>query len=182
MDVTITCPCPGTPHPDGDTVTLRERLDFRGALAVRNNIGIARAEAGEDLDTADVLAVLSEGYLLHGITAWTLVGDDGKPVGVSRAAIRERILERTDLAYLLADAADDLYAEQVVLPLVARASMSSPPTPTGPSTSPKRPSSSTRRTPSSPSSIASIPTAGTATTSSPPDGGSSSSPSSESAA
>jgi len=188
MDIKIACPCPpradgDTRHPDGDTVTLRDRLDFRSATTIRKAVSML----GEDgpVESAEVLAVMTEWYLLLGIEAWTLVDDRGKPVPVTRPAIRERLLENDD-AYAsvtdLADAADGMYMKLVLLPLLERASRSSPPTPTDASTSaptalpPKRPK------PSRPSSTTSTRTDGTAMTSTSPGGASSTSQNAASAA
>jgi hypothetical protein len=161
-------------HPDGDTVSFRERLDFRSSLAIRNSIAVLSAEDGET-SVAEILAVLTESYLLYGIERWTLVDEKGKPVEVSKAAIRERLLSHPDIAMTVGDEADSLYAEAVMLPLLARAQTSSPPTPTNGSTSATRGRSRSPKR-SKPSSITTIPTAATETTSSSLVGGSSSSP------
>lgn len=123
MDVSIACPCPGTPHPDGDTVTLRDELDFRTAARVRNEVMLL--DDDDRQDTALVLAVLQEAYLLHGIAGWTLTGADGQPVPVSPDTVRSRLLPFAVQAMLVADAGDDLYTEAVMAPLVARAQKSS---------------------------------------------------------
>ena len=107
--VTIPCPCPvpegrGSRH-ESDTVTLRERLGFRQAEAIRNEIAIARQEMGE-LETGDVLAILTEGYIIHGVESWTLEDDTGKKIPVSRANVRAYILDRWDIAPGVADAAE----------------------------------------------------------------------------
>lgn len=149
-------------HPDGDTINLRARLDFVQAIAIRNAIRLK--SAGEALRVADVLAILTEGYIIHGIESWTLEDDDG-PIAVSREAIAERILTQFDVAAEIGDEADELYSEQVLLPLVARVSTSSRPTPMPDSTSAKTSSGPKRRKPSSRSSISTTPTAGTAPTS-----------------
>jgi hypothetical protein len=188
VDVTIGCVCPpradgAARHPDGDCITFRDRLDFRAGLTVRKAIALA----GEDgpADAAEILAIMTEWYCLLGIEAWTLTDQLGKPVPVSRPAIRARLLDNPDAytqAAELADAADELYMATVLLPLLAAASTSSPPTPTAPSTS--APTASSPKSPrrSKRSSTASIPTAVIVATSSSLVGVSSSSQSSESAA
>jgi hypothetical protein len=149
----IPCPCPQlagkVQHPDGDTVTLREHLDFRSALGIRNDFILLRNEDGVSIGEA--LAALSEGYLYHGIEAWTLKDEKGKPLPVSHAAIRDALLSRPEIAVEVADAADELYGKSVILPLLARAATSSQPTPTKLSTSATKPVSK-RPTPSSRSS------------------------------
>lgn len=168
MRVEIDCICP--PKADGerrheqDAVTLRETLDFRSVTAIRHGISLLERE-DSDAYTAEVLAVLTEGYVLHGIEAWTLVDERGKPVPVSRAAIRDAVLSRVDVASVVGDAADELYGEKVLLPLLARASRSSQPTRTEPSTSPQTASPTRRPKPSKPSSTTSSRTDGIEATS-----------------
>ena len=185
--VAIACPCPpladGGRRHESDEVTLRERLGFVEASAVRNGISLRRAEMDvEDLETAEILAVLTEGYILYGVSSWTLQDEAGKPLPVNRATIREHLLSNWEVASVLADAADEVYGPAVMLPLLVRASTSSRPSPTEESTSASRPSGMPARKPSKPSSISTIPTADTATITSSPDGDSRSSPSSSSAA
>jgi len=178
----IECICPpradGEPrHPAGDTVTLRERLDFRAALTARNTMILLKTE-DPDAGTAEILAALTETYLLVGVESWSLVDAKGKPVEVSKAAIRECLLSHPDVAMTVGNAADELYSASVILPLVALARTSSPPTPTTESTSAPRPSSVKRPRPSKPSSITPFRTDVTVTTSALPVGVSSSSQSS----
>ena len=176
MDVTIGCICPPkgdeVRHPEGDTVTLRDRLDFRGAVTVRKAIGL---QYNDDPNTtsAETLALLTENYLLFGITGWTVVDEKGKAVPPSRAAIHAFLDDHQEAAMKVGDAADDLYAEQVLLPLLARAtasSTSSPDSQTTTSTSAPTDSSRKRPTRSSRSSTSISPTDGTGTITSLPVG------------
>lgn len=157
-DVTVTCLCPpdGTRHPDGEVVTFRETIDFRTASIARKSVEWLRYEDPE-ADVPEVLAVLSEFYLLHCIERWTIRDAKGKPVEVSKAAVREYVLPNATAAFDLAEAADELYQEVILLPLVARASKSSPPTLTNGSTSPPKPSGRSRK-PLKPSSTVNTPT------------------------
>lgn len=180
MNIPCICPTDGASrHPDGDEITLRPALDFRQALAVRNSIGLLYATE-PDTEMADVLAVLTEGYILNGVESWTC--EDGKPIPINNRTIRDHLLTHIDTAMLVGDAADALYSEAVMSPLLAKASTLSPPTPTDESTSPTTGSSTTPRKPSKRSSITTIPTAGIEMTSQSLDGVSSSSLSSTSAA
>lgn len=177
--VAIECICPpradGSPrHPAGDTVTLRERLDFRAALTARNTMILTKTE-DPDAGTAEILAALTETYLLVGVESWSLVDAKGKAVEVTKANIRECLLSHPNVAMTVGNAADELYSESVILPLVALAQTFSPPTPTIGSTSATKPSSAKRPRPSKPSSITPFPTDATATTSPLPAGASSSS-------
>jgi hypothetical protein len=175
---TIACVCPPTEagetrHPDGDTVTLRERLDLRGALTARNTVRLMDG----DRDAAAVLAALTEAYLLVGVESWSLVDAKGEPIPVTPAAIREHLLSRPEAAILLADEADERYSGTVLLPLLDRVLKSSPPTPTNGSTYPPTASPTKRPKPSKPSSTITSQTAATSVTSASPGGASSSLPS-----
>jgi hypothetical protein len=184
---TITCACPpkaeGEPrHPDGDTVNLRTKLDSRSALAMRWSVIQLKAD-DPDASVAEILGVMSEQYLLHGIESWTLVDEKGKPLPCTKANIRTRILAQ-DLEAIMpvVEEADELYMGIVILPLAAGASTSSPGSQTDASTSPPTESEPTPLKRSRRSSTTTSRTAATATTSPSPDGDSNSSPSSASAA
>jgi hypothetical protein len=178
MDVSILCRCPGE-HGE-DRITFFDRLDFRRATTITKALSFID---NQDSATrpAEVLAVLSEYYLLYGIESWTLLGPDRKKLDVNPASIRSELLTHPDVD-ILVEAADEQYQEQVLLPLVRKAASSSRPSETAKQTSPMP--RSTRRTPkrSKQSSISTIPTDATEMTSSSLDGVSNSLPSSESAA
>ena len=177
MDIPCICPpLEGQPRHDHDSVTLRERLDFRSSLAAQNAVFVLKSEDPE-ASTADVLAVLTEEYLLAGVESWSVVGVDGKPVEPTKPAIRALLLTNLEAAMIVAEAADDLYREAVLTPLVARASSSLPDTPTDESTSPTSTSEEPSLNHSWPSSITTSPMDDTETTSLSLVGGSNSSPS-----
>jgi hypothetical protein len=170
----IECLCPpradGTArHPDGDEVTLRPVLSFHDAIAIRNDVGLVTLN-DSDATPGEILATLTESYLLFGIERWTLVDEKGKPVPVSKAAIRERLLTNLEAAVVVGEEADGLYAEAVVLPLLLRASKSSPPSPTDGPTSATSGSRPRRPKPSSPSSTTTTPTGSIAATTRSPAG------------
>jgi len=186
MDVHIACVCPpkgdDLRHPDGDTVTLRDVLDFHRATTITKAISLVDND-DESSRAAEILATLSEFYVLMGVERWTLRDVSNKPIPVGNSEVRTYLLNRPEVAAIVVEAADDLYNKAILLPLLARASTSSPPSQTTEPTSakpdgepPKRPRPSKR------SSISTIPTVATATTSSSLDGVSSSSLNSESAA
>lgn len=172
MDVSINCPCPGTPHKkEGDTVTLRDTLSFREATAIRKSLAYVESDDEQGRALAN-LAALTESYLLFGISAWTLTDDEQKAIPVSHATIREHLLDGQPLqASIVADEADNLYAKVVLLPLLVRASTSSRPRPTGGSTSPISGSTQKRKTPSKRSSTSTTRTGGTGMTSASPGTG-----------
>lgn len=176
MDIPCICPLlEGKPRHATDSVTLRERLDFRSSLAAQNAVYVLKSEDPE-ASAADVLAVLTEAYLLSGIEAWSVVDADGKPMEPTKPNIRTWLLTEMDAALMVAEAADELYRDAVLAPLVSKASTSSPPTPTDESTSPISTSEEPNQNHSSPSSITTTPMDDTETTSLSPVGVSNSSP------
>ena len=179
MDVKVTCLCePNRDHQD--TITFRAMLDFEGAMACRQAVRLLKQQDPES-SSGDFLAVISVHYLVHGIESWTLV-DGREPVPVTGKAIRDRIFTNLDVAFELADVADELYTETVLLPLLGVAPNSSPPTPTDESTSPPTSTKPTSLRPSKRSSTTTSPTDDIGVTSGSHDGDSSFSQSSTSAA
>lgn len=181
--ITVGCLCPpdGTRHPEGDTVTLYDPLPFTKAIVMQKAVGIMVSDSG-DPEAEEILAALTEAYVMYGIESWSLLDEKGKPLPVSRAAIEGRLLVRLDDAMTVADAADTLYAPVVLRPLLKRGSMPSQPTLTDGSTSPQTGSPDVPPTPLKRSSTTTTRTVATETTSGSPDGDSSSSPNSASAA
>jgi hypothetical protein len=149
-------------------------MDFRSSIAIRN--ALALESGGEDVDMADVLAILTERFVIYGIQSWTVVDEKNQPVPVNRQTITELILSDIDLATEIGDVADGRYREATMLPLIRAGSKPSPSMPTSDSTSVATTRSTRRRTRASRSSITAIPTADTAMTSDSPDGDYSSSP------
>jgi hypothetical protein len=192
----IKCVCPPKPsgetRHDHDTVTLKDRMDFRSSIAIRNALALEAGEGGE-IDMADILAILTERFIRYGIQSWSLVDERNQPVPVSQDAITRLILSDIDLATDIGDEADEKYREAVMLPLLVRGSRSLPSSPTTTSTSAEKtessgPTGSKSSSPTKPrrrskqSSTTASPMAGTETTSLSLVGDSSLSPSSESAA
>ena len=171
--VQIPCPCPGTPHPDGDTVELREKLGLAAGIAVQRLV-IEANTSTRSMEAAELSGVLAEGYLLHGVEAWTLIDENGSLVPVTKDTIRARLLADFSVAAPVAEAADGLYMAAVILPLVKKAERSSPTTPTNGSTSANQGGSRPRPKRSKPSSTTTTLTVATETTSIPLAGVSSS--------
>ena len=184
MNVTIPCPCPqtgsGSPH-ETDTVTLRDRLDFRSGVTIRKALGVLYTD-DPDAAFADVLGVLTEQYLLLGIESWTLVDEKGQKVEASKPAIRAFMEAHPEAAMDIGNQADGLYNEQVLLPLLTRGSTPSPDSPTDESTSATDGTNPTPPTPSRPSLITTSQTVDIEPTTTSLDGDSSLSQSSTSAA
>jgi hypothetical protein len=184
VNVTIACPCPdrgeGRPH-ETDTVTLRDKLDFKQGVTIRKALGLLYTE-DPDAGFADVLGVLTEQYLLLGIESWTLVDAKGEKVTASKPAIRALMDAHPETAMDIGNQADALYNEQVLLPLLTRSSTPSPDSPTAESTSATDGTSPTPPTPSRPSLISTSQTADTEPTTTSEGSAYSSSQSSTSAA
>ncbi len=189
MNVTIPCVCPpledGQARHQSDVVTLRDKMPFRDALAMRYEIGVAKEE-DPDITGADMLGILSESYIVHGIESWSLQQDGPKgkpePIRVSRANIASFVLGNMEVGLILSEVADDLYAAAVMLPLIQAGSPSSPDSPTETTTSATTPPSKRAPKRSKRSSITTIQTDVIATTSPLRDGDSNLSPNSASAA
>ena len=115
------CLCPGTPHSEGDSLSFYPSLPFTGGYVAVRRI------AGAPNQPDEVAAVLLETYLLHGIAAWTLVDEAGKPLPVTHPNIAARVLSNLPVALRAADHADRLYSERLLGPLATRAPGSSPP-------------------------------------------------------
>lgn len=158
----VECPCPGTPHPEGDVVTLRGRLGLSAGVQMQQLIIKANAEGQ---GTPELTGLLMESYIRFGVCDWTFVNEDGKPVPITNDTIQSLILDDFTTASPIAEVADGLYEGPVLGPLVNGAATSSRTTPTGRSTS--RRASGSRRNPkrSKRSSTSAIPTDATATTS-----------------
>lgn len=128
MDVTVACPCPGTPHPDGDTVTLRDKPTLMMGTTA---LGWAGQQAS---DGAPSTGHISEVYLTDGILSWTFVEEDGSPKPVNDETLRW-LLDDYALAYPVAEKAAEVYTDIIFAPLLAQISNSSRTGRTGASTS-----------------------------------------------
>lgn len=160
VPVAVACPCPGTPHSDGDTVFLGPKLSFRAGVMADSKIADIVNGSG---DVDEVKAALLETYVLDGVKAWTFVDAEGTDVPVEPSTIRAWLLSDYALGVIVAEKADALYGQSVTDPLVRRISASSPNGQTNGSTSVKPASLAKRRKRSSPSSTTTSPTEGTGT-------------------
>lgn len=109
------CECPGEPHDDGDVVYLSPVLSAPGGMAAQG--AIEAADGGRDLVRLQEL--LWRVYRDHGITSWNLVDEDGEPVPLTSENL-EQALPFGKGGRLVADKADDLYAQDVLTPFVER--------------------------------------------------------------
>lgn len=159
--VPVGVPCPSGQHPDGDSVSLKPKLGLAGGIAARRTIGELTDGSTED----DVIGVLMEVYLRHGVVEWTLHDDANQPLELNPKTLRAHLLDDIDLAIPIANKADELYSPEVVTPLVKRVAALSQALRAESSTSPQTEPKSSRRKRSKRSSTSTTPTDGTAPTS-----------------
>jgi hypothetical protein len=131
------CGCPSTPHADGDEAYLLPRLTFAGGAAGEALIGSALTKGDEEA----IASALVQVYIRHQVTGWNLTGEDGAPVPWDP----DLLLSDWTMSRVVGEAADDLYSEALLAPLLASVSKSSQGGQTAPSTSPRTRSASTRR-------------------------------------
>ncbi len=108
------CTCPGTPHPDGDTITFKDRLTFEENVAAVTSIM-----------TGDNIGIVSKAwgiYLHAGPIAWNVLDEQGRAVLLTREVLDGLSF---DDQWEIADRADDIYGKVALAPLVRRTSVSS---------------------------------------------------------
>jgi hypothetical protein len=125
------CRCPNTPH-DGDVVYLAPALSMSGGMAAQGAIH----EAGTD--TVRLQELLAGIWIRHGVVDWNLVDEDGDKLALTPDNIA-RALPYGKGGRLVAERADDLYAEDILAPLAERLRKLSQGGRSGRSTSPRKP-------------------------------------------
>lgn len=113
------CRCPGSPHGEGDWVQLRPEatIDIGAAIyAAINSVG----------DDPTMLQVeMTRAYLRYGIEAWSFLDLAGAPVPIRPRApdfldVVSDLLPLERGGFEVANAADALYSEVVLRPLMTR--------------------------------------------------------------
>lgn len=135
------CDCPKQPH-DRDLVYLAPALSMSGGMAAQGVI----QQAGSDVVRLQEL--LADIWIRHGVIDWNLVDEDGDKVDLTPDTIA-RALPYGKGGRLVAERADDLYAEDILAPLAERLKTLSQGGRSGRSTSRTRKSRSKRPSPSS---------------------------------
>ncbi len=133
------CRCPTKPH-EADLVVLHPEITLPLGIAA---MAVLRQGGG----VAAVYGGLADVYLQLGIAAWTFTDEKGQPVPITAANI-VRLLPFAKGGLKVADAADDLYAKDLLHPLALERPELLPSGPSGTSTSVSPPSGVTSRTPS----------------------------------
>lgn len=105
------CECPGSPH-EADLVYLAPALSMAGGMAAQQII----SDIGGDL--VALQEGLSKLWIRHGVVGWNLVDEDG-PIPLTEANV-VAALPFGKGGRLVADRADDLYAEDILAPLVEK--------------------------------------------------------------
>lgn len=147
--LTVECPCVGTPH-EADTVTFAATLSLAGGVAGVKAIRDGLRAGGGAVDNLALAEFVFPVYLAHAVEAWTFTDAAGEPLPIGAGETLPFITK-----YEIADAADDLFGEEITRPLLLMMRKSSPPGPTGSSTSVKSASGPTPPEHSEPSSPAS---------------------------
>ena len=107
------CLCPGEPHGDGDVVYLAPVISAPGGMAAQGAIAAANDDA------VKLQELLWRVYRDHGITGWNFLDEEGEPVPLTSSNI-ETLLPYGKGGRLVADKADDLYHEDILVPFLAR--------------------------------------------------------------
>lgn len=120
------CECAGQPH-EADLVYLAPTLSMPGGMAAQGAIQAAGSDA------VRLQELLADIWVRYGVTGWNLLDDKGNPIPLTADNIA-RALPYGKGGRLVAERADDLYAEDILAPLVERVAMLSQrgPTPSGP--------------------------------------------------
>lgn len=117
------CRCPGTPHSDGDVVSLDIELSTPAGIA-------AQAALSQGGGWEDLYAGMLMGLMRHSVREWTFRDEDG-PVPVSPSNV-EKYLPWLRGGKEVAGMAAELYAQTILDPFVAasKAKRSAKKTPT----------------------------------------------------
>jgi hypothetical protein len=106
------CLCPGEPQDDGDVVYLAPVLSAPAGMAVQGAIIEA---AGDSIRLQEMLWRV---YRDHGIVSWNLLDENG-PVPLTPDNV-DAALPYGKGGRLVAEKADDLYAQDVLAPFLER--------------------------------------------------------------
>ena len=129
--LTVECPCAGTPH-EADMVTFLAILPLAGGMAGMAAISAAATAHGGKLTGIALAEYLFPVYLRHAVESWTFLDPIGRPLAVADG---DTVLP-FNVKYTIADAADDLFGEEIARPLVSMIEQPSPSGPTASSTPP----------------------------------------------
>jgi hypothetical protein len=131
------CACEGRPH-EADFVYLAPALSMSGGMAAQG--AISKSEG----DPVILQELLADIWIRHGVIDWNLVDDKGQPIPLTSENIT-RALPYGKGGRLVSERADELYAEDILAPLVQRLERLSQPgsTPSGRKRTSRRKTSTT---------------------------------------
>lgn len=148
-EVRVECPCDGTPHPDGDTVYLKDEPDVPMYVAWNVTFeGVQGSALSISEWHADMQGAFAGVYLRHGIRSWTFVDEKGDSILISPSSVN-RLLPFMKGGKAVVDACDALYGTKLMAPLVEALGRTRPQRPTKKSSAAGRTGKSTPRTPNS---------------------------------
>lgn len=137
--VTGPCQCDTKPH-EQDEAFLRPHLGLEAGLSA-HKILVAIAQGEMERGYGEVqLGIL---YVTSGLVSWNWTNGTGEPIAINDENIRRNV--PWSRMYALAEAAGELYGEEMFAPLLKTASRSSSSGPTTASTSRTKRSSGSRR-------------------------------------
>jgi hypothetical protein len=146
------CTCPDGPHPDGDVIYLAPKPSLRLGLAAER-ILIEAGTAGTEATTD----ALMEAFVSHGAVGWNLEYINGKGRPEPKPFAVADILADWSVARLVAEKANDLYADIILRPFLEALARPSPTGQTDATTSPATTSTRSRRKRSSATTSAGVP-------------------------
>jgi hypothetical protein len=119
------CACEGQPH-ESDLVFLAPALSMSGGMAAQGAI------SKSDGDPVVLQELLADIWIRHGVVDWNLLDDKGQPIPLTSENVTAA-LPYGKGGRLVSERADELYAEDILAPLVQRLERLSQPgsTPSG---------------------------------------------------
>jgi hypothetical protein len=112
------CECEGKPH-ERDQVFLAPVLTMSGGMAAQGAIGKSEG------DPVILQELLADIWVRHGVTGWNLLDDKGQPIPLTPENV-SAALPYGKGGRLVSERADELYAEDILAPLVQRLERLSP--------------------------------------------------------
>ena len=117
------CRCPGAPHP-------ADWVELSGSVPIMVGIGVLSAIRAAGDDEGRLEALMARTYVRYGLVDWSFVDSDGRRVFIDPSSAEwgetvDRLLPWDAGGQEVAEAADALYSEAVLRPLMSRTSRQS---------------------------------------------------------
>lgn len=107
------CRCSGTPHTDGDEVYLKPEIGLEGGLVAEQQL-LDHQGPNTQAEATALTREWALTFVRYGAYGWNLVDAEGEP----RPFDIEEVLGSYSIGRTVADAAADLYGDQVMRPLM----------------------------------------------------------------